>query len=201
MVIQMLLSQNQPWGDDAITYFYCNQNEPDRQDPTKIMQSIVRQLSLQSPIRGLRKPAVAEYEKRSELGHAAGPLEFCECQDLMAKLLGLYHCTTLVIDGLDESKPGKCRTDFLIALTEIMNTSTSFVKIFISSRDDGDIALRLGNVPNAFIETSTNGGDIERLIQRELGRCIERQTLLRGDVSEDLKAEISTVLLEKAGGM
>jgi hypothetical protein len=201
MVIDSLVSpRNQAREDEAVAYFYCNRNEPDRQDPTKIMQAFVKQLSLQSPECGLPKPVVAEYDKRSQRGHAAGRLEFRECQELMVTLLNSFRRTTVLIDALDESDLTK-RGNFLHALKKIIDTSTSLVKIFISSRDDGDIVLRLNEVPNLFIEARDNRQDIERFVKRELTRCIEERTLLSGNVSSDLKGEVSTVLINKANGM
>jgi hypothetical protein len=106
----------------------------------------------------------------------------------------------VLIDALDESDLRK-RGNFLHALKKIIDNSTSLVKIFISSRDDGDIVLRLNEVPNLFIEARDNRQDIERFVKRELTRCIEERTLLSGNVSNDLKGEVSTVLINKANGM
>ncbi|KAF8244964.1 hypothetical protein K440DRAFT_507396, partial [Wilcoxina mikolae CBS 423.85] len=119
---------------------------------------------------------------------------------LIVTLLNSYRRTTILIDALDESDPKK-RANFLHALKKIIDTSTSLVKVFISNRDDGDIVLRLNEVPNLFIEANDNSHDIERFVQRELTRCIEERTLLGGNVSTELQAEVSAVLLSKANGM
>lgn len=90
MVIDMLLRP--PNGErlsyqtyEPVIYCYCNRNEPDRRDPTTIMQVLVKQLSVVLP--GLPKPVVAEYDKRSKSG---GSLEFQESNDLLVSLLDIF---------------------------------------------------------------------------------------------------------------
>jgi hypothetical protein len=86
----------------AVVYFYCKRGEPDREDPTKIMQSLVRQLSVQLPGHGVPKPVTDEYEEREKSAFSSRHLRFEECQKLIVSLLNIYPQTTIVIDALDE---------------------------------------------------------------------------------------------------
>lgn len=167
MVIQNLESSLP--ADEPVVYFYCNRNEPERRDPTMIMQAIVKQLSVVLP--GFPKPVVAAYDKILEHGLASGSLGFEESHALLVSLLDLYHQTAIIIDALDESDPVKCG-QFLELLTVIMHSSVSLVKAFISSRDDIDIRLALGNVPNLYISAQDNEEDIARFIHREMAVSI-----------------------------
>lgn len=182
--------------DEPVVYFYCNRNEPERRDPTTIMQAIVKQLSLVFP--GLPKPVVAAYDERFKSGLASGALRFEECHTLLVSLLDLYPQTTIIIDALDESDPEK-RGQFLELLTTIMHSSASLVKVFISSRDDIDIKLALENVPNLYINAQDNREDIARFIHREMRNSIKNRPLC--NLLEKLKNQIVSTLADKANGM
>jgi hypothetical protein len=184
----------------ALVYFYCKRDEPDRQDPTKIMQSLVRQLSVQLPGYGIPKPVTDEYEKREKNAFSSRHLSFQECQKLIVSLLDIYPQTTIAIDALDEADR-KSRKPFLEALNTIAQASKNLVKIFVSSRDDDDIILELKAVPNLYIDAADNAGDIERFILREINSCIDRRILLRGEVEDQLKRQIISALVAKADGM
>jgi len=147
----------------ALVYFYCKRDEPDRQDPTKIMQSLVKQLSVQLPGYGMPKLVTDEYEKREKNGFSSRQFSFQECQNLIVCLLDIYPQTTIVIDALDEIDR-KSRKPFLESLNTIAQASKNLVKIFVSSRNDDDITLELEAVPNLYIDAADNAGDIERLI-------------------------------------
>jgi hypothetical protein len=112
----------------------------------------------------------------------------------------MYPQTTIVIDALDESDPTK-RGDLLEGLKMIISTSTSLVKVFLSSRDDADITLELSDVPNLYIHATENMSDIDRFIHRELIYYIERRKLLRGEANDELKTQIVSTLLSNANGM
>jgi hypothetical protein len=205
MVIDTLQLSN---GDDyskcseqgALVYFYCKRDEPDRQDPTKIMQSLVRQLSVQLPGYEVPKPVTDEYEEREKKGFSSRYLSFQECQKLIVSLLDIYPQTTIAIDALDEIDR-KSRKPFLEALSTIAQASKKLVKLFVSSRDDDDIILELEAVPNLYIDAADNRGDIERFILREINSSIYRRVLLRGKVDDHPKMKIISTLVEKADGM
>jgi hypothetical protein len=205
MIINTLLlpsgdSYNTVGEQGALVYFYCKRDEPDRQDPTKIMQSLVRQLSVQLPEHGVPKPVSDEYEKREKNAFSSRHLSFQECQKLIISLLNIYPQTTIAIDALDEIDR-KSRKPFLKALSTIAQESKSLVKIFVSSRDDDDIILELEAVPNLYVDATDNAGDIEHFIRREINSSIDNRILLRGKVDDRLKWQIISALVEKADGM
>lgn len=204
MVIQTLLSdlkrvcESDHKKRKAIIYFYCDRAESDRRDPTDIMRTLVKQLSViqrSSPSEKLvAAPVVDAYKKRDQTGH----LDFQESCDLLIQLINQYSQTTIVIDALDEIDPAKRKaTDFLNKLKQIIDRSESLVKLFVSSRDDGDIVLGLDGVPNMFISAIDSSSDIKRFIDREL----ERRPLLSGKASSELTEKVKWSLVQKAGGM
>lgn len=160
------------------------------------MQALLRQLSVALP--GLPTAVVVEYEKRVDCG--LGTLEFQECIDFVVTLLDLHPQTTIVIDALDESDPGE-RWKLIDALTAIVCSSVTLVKIFISSRDDVDIKLHFQKVPNIYIDLRDNSADIARFVRREVTYSIEKSRFLRLNVTDEFKEEVITTIEGKANGM
>lgn len=197
MVIESLLSHLKPEGGDqtTIVYFYCDRAELNRRDPIEIMRSLIKQLSvIQFPEPHCAESVIDAYKKRDQ----NGDLDFRECCELLIKLLNEYSKTIIVIDALDEIDPTeRVTTDFLNKLKKVMDSSCSVVKLFLSSRDDGDIVIQLSGVPSIFIDPEDSSSDIKRFIEREL----ERRPLLNGKASSELIGKVKSSLLRQAGGM
>lgn len=122
-----------------------------------------------------------------------------ECKELILALLE-GNPATIIIDALDECDPFR-KHELLKALDEIIQESASLVKIFVSSRNDNDIRYRLSISPNIVIYASRNEGDIDRFVHSEVHQAIQDKRLLRGQVSMELKNQITTTLLQGAQGM
>jgi len=118
----------------------------------------------------------------------------------MISLINAYRRTAIIINALDEADPKKRRKS-LDTLKAIMETSSSLVKIFVSSRDDGDIVRTLKGEPNLFIEAKDNSQDIEWFVQREITQCIMEGRLLEGVVSDETKIQVMSCLVNKVNGM
>lgn len=99
-------------------------------------------------------PALEKYNQRS---HGIGPgcLQLAEYRDLILKLTESYPMTTIIIDALDECNPAT-RYDLLDALDHIQNESTNLVKVFVSSRDERDLASRLKHFSNIDTAAAEN---------------------------------------------
>ena len=146
----------------SLAYFYCAQNkaEKERSDPTEILRSLVRQLSMEA---GRVHSIITDiYKSRSANGFARGPLSIQECLDLVIRLA--TQDTMIVIDALDECD-AQLRQTLLSGLTKIVKEASGRVKLFVSSRDDKDIVLRLEDLPNLYITAEHNAGDIHAFIQ------------------------------------
>lgn len=145
-------------------------------------------------------PVISAYRESMADGFSSGALSFKRGLGLIITLVNIYPQTTIVIDALDECDPSK-RGKFLTSLRTIVNSTTSLVKIFVSSRDDDDIVLRLEKTPNLWIKATDNTGDIKRFVELEVERVIEDGELLRGKVSEKLKQSVITTLINGSHGM
>jgi hypothetical protein len=184
---------------EPVVFVYCNRNDTPRREPTPILQAMLRQLCVLFPS-SLPRLVVKMHEDRAKDGHPSGSLDFDECKDTIMLLLNEYLQTTIIIDAMDESDPYE-RGKLLEALKDLITSSNSLVKIFISSRDEGDLKLELEGVPNLYIHARDSADDIEAFVKREVDECIAKRRLLRGDVDGSLKNQIISTLTLDAHGM
>jgi len=130
-------------------------------------------------------------------GTASLPLH--DTVDIILNLLK-KNPATIIIDALDECDPSS-RHELFEALDEIVAKSENIVKVFLTSRNDGDIVARLASTPNIYIDAQKNSSDIGRFITAELERVVQHKQLLRGQVSQGLKDLITSTLNDRADGM
>lgn len=184
-------------------YFYCSRDpaEPQRSDPAAILSSIVRQLSCAELGLPLLPPVIEKYEKKGQ-GFSSQGLQIEESRELITKLIEHYPVTTIVIDALDECNPEK-REMLLDAIESLLqDSSLGLLKVFLSSRDDQDIACTLREYPNLDLVSSRNSADIEAFVREETNRLVKKQRLLRNShAKEALKTLIIDQVSRGADGM
>ena len=146
------------------------------------------------------EPVKELYKSREQNGFAAGPLTLDESTALIIELSQKKPLTTIIVDALDECELSS-RGDLLDALSRILQDSCGLVKILVSSRADADIVCHFSDCLNLQIEASQNQEDIENYVNSEVESLIKRKKLLCGDVPEDLKQTIKSVLCDQAQGM
>jgi hypothetical protein len=205
-VIQSILNeQSRDSSSNAIAYFYCARTapEPQRAEPEEVLRALVKQLMAYSLDQPIQKQVVDEFVRREEESDENGgdpmKLKIADCVKL---ILGFTETkpAVILIDALDECDPAK-RLNLVRALEDILAQSNSVVKIFVSSRDDEDIAFRLENSPNIYIKASDNKPDIVRFVREQVAASIDRKLLLNGQVSDQLKDRIVSTLISQAQGM
>ena len=117
------------------------------------------------------------------------------------QLIEQYPLTTIIIDAMDECNPEK-RYELLEALEQVLQDSSSLVKIFISSRDDQDISFCLHHYPNLEINSQRNSDDIARFVKDQTERLVQKRKLLRYSTSQkEMKEVITSKVIEGAAGM
>lgn len=186
-----------------IASFYCVRStaEPERADPDEILRSILKQLSSPSPDLRIREPVVKAYKEKMEEAKEHNP-EKLMLDETVEVILALLETNPaiIIIDALDECDPDR-RHELFEALDTIIQQSASLVKVFVSSRDDGDIVCRLTLSLNVFIGTSDNEADIKCFVRTEVARAIKKKRLIKGIISEQLKDRIVETLIDGAHGM
>ncbi|KAF3064541.1 Vegetative incompatibility protein HET-E-1 [Daldinia childiae] len=185
---------------DNIAYFYCMRNpaEPFRAQCSKILASLVRQLACQGINNPILPPIVEHYED-AITGFEGFEDQHWDTEESIRMLLALmdhYPTVTIVIDALDEVEL-QDRQELMDAFSQILQESPNLLKIFVSSRDNYDIALHLEGSPNVYIDADDNAGDISAFIKDQLASA----RLLRNNLPDFLRDEIIDTLIRGARGM
>ncbi|KAI0852291.1 putative ankyrin repeat-containing protein [Daldinia vernicosa] len=185
---------------DNLAYFYCMRNpaEPFRAQCSKILASLVRQLACQGTDKPILPPVVEHYED-AIAGFEGFEDQHWDAEESTRMLLALmehYPTATIVIDALDEVEL-QDRQELMDVLGQLLQESPNLLKIFVSSRDNYDIALHLEGSPNVYIDADDNAGDISAFIKDQLASA----RLLRNNLPDSLRDEIIETLIRGARGM
>ncbi|KAF4448569.1 hypothetical protein F53441_8046 [Fusarium austroafricanum] len=174
-------------------FFYCNRNEDERRKPIAVLRSWIRQLSTVSEnteqipkqIRRLHHQAI----------HEASDLTLEICRRCLLELTDLFSGTTLILDALDECESDS-RGKLIEAIEFLLTHSKNPLRIFISSRPEGDIRERFQSRPYVEIHASNNRGDIARFVKTEIASHRRWNTM-----SPPLQHHISRTLIGHSNGM
>ena len=153
-----------------------------------MLRSFVRQLSTTSSNSHSISTSLKQRYIQAQL--KASDLSMNDCKELILEFLNLYPKTTLILDALDE-----CKKDTRRSLIEIFDNFVACasrpVKIFISSRPDGDIRERFKNLANIEIQATDNHGDISKFVETEImkhRRWSKMSTKLQSEIVETIQA-------------
>ncbi|RMJ06853.1 hypothetical protein CDV36_013538 [Fusarium kuroshium] len=181
---------------EGLAYFYCDRNQEDHQQPTRVLQSLVRQLATKTTKELIMSFIVDLYDQRKSTGFAMSQLTVLECRDLAVKMLSRYSQTTIVIDGLDECNK-ETRYILMDALEEFLNSSSHPVKIFIASRNDTDLKARYESGQHLEIQATDNQQDIEQFIEDKL----DKSPQFRSKISSQTQTKIVSTFKTKSQAM
>jgi hypothetical protein len=151
--------------EEGFAFFYCNRNESERREPLSVLRAFVRQLSTTSSEKHSIQKRLKDYYSDRRI--KASQITMEDCKDLLLELVNIYPRTTLIIDALDECEKHK-RLEMIEALDDILAQASNPVKIFISSRPDGDIKERLKDRANIEIDATENQDDVSRFVNAEI---------------------------------
>lgn len=183
----------------AYVYFARDTAEKQRGDSGEALRSIARQLSLcLKRIQQLKHVYSTHALANASLDRAprltvASSLEYIQ-------EITINTTTYIIIDALDECDQTK-RSEMMRSLDMLINAPDRVIKIFVSSRDDGDIVRRLRGYPSLHISPDDNFQDIELFIDTKVDEYIAEGRLLQGHVSDELKHQIVCELKAGAQGM
>lgn len=122
-------------------------------------------------------------------------LSFDTCKQQLLESINLYPKTTLVLDALDECEL-ESRGRLIETIEFLLSKAERPLKVFISSRPDGDIRDRFLSRPNIEIQATDNQDDIKKFINQEIVKH-RRWTKM----SSSLRGDIVRTLLENSQGM
>lgn len=188
-----------------LAYFYCSKRGTDARskDPLEILCALLRQLTGRNTQLPLRGSVAAEFARRKEISDGTGAqVPRLNMEEVVTHILNIAidDPIIIVVDGLDEADDAG-RGDLFKSFEKVLQESQNVVKIFVSSRTDGDIVDTFEHHSNIGIEEEMNAGDIKKFADYKIQEAIETKRLLRGRVSTSLRDEIGRTLVSKAQGM
>lgn len=181
----------------AFAFIYCTSLETDKYDLSKLLCSLVEQLSHQLPRPGIDSYLEGIYERSK----GSRPLDFDEIKRALESLLGRFKKTYLVIDGLDELRILKDdqfqeQCHFFRKLTQPRNDDSAVKLVAFSRPEYLVISNAFDGCPQVLIDDGANDEDIEKFISMKL-KGIGLRFKQNPDVIKDIKQE----LLRRAEGM
>jgi Cdc6-like AAA superfamily ATPase len=204
-VIDEIMKASESNDMHALAYFYCSRDtaEPQRAKPQGILACIARQLSRQSGSKSIAAPTLALYNKLHSMDGSRRPPSIAELCGLIRELTELYDRSMIVVDALDE-----CDSDTrweLVEALESITESASLVKVFVSSREEGDLRLSLQTHSGLQVTSLENEGDIRKFVDSETDRLVAKKQLLayirKKQTKEELTKLIKEDVISKANGM
>jgi hypothetical protein len=178
---------------EGFAFFYCNRNDAERCEPLSVLRAFVRQLTTTVSEQHSIQKHLREYHNKCRL--KASELTMGECKNLLLTLVNSYPRTTLILDALDECERDK-RLELMEILDHLLVKALNPLKIFVSSRPDGDIKEKLKNRANIEIDATKNQGDISKFVNNEIVK--HRRW---GKMSPKLQAQIVETLQQQSQGM
>ena len=176
---------------EGFAYFYFNQNEDERKEPVYAVRSWVRQLAAlsrsPSKLRGL--------QKGNRKTHKEPDLSFDEWNIVLLDLVESYPRATLILDALDECDNGY-RSQLFEVIDLLFCRSKTPLKLFISSRTDGNLKNSFHSHLSIVIHPGNNQEDIRIFIQKEITAHSRWEKM-----SVDLREHILKVLTTRSNGM
>lgn len=192
-VIDHVLEHRSATGQEGFAFFYCDRNEDARRKPISVLQSYARQLVsvagqpdlMQNHVRHLWQESRS---KGQDLGFEA-------CKKLILSSINLYDSTTLILDALDECE-STSRARLIETFKLLKSQSTKPLRIFVSSRPDGDIRSLFESLPNIEIRATDNDDDIKKFVNAQIDHHPQWSTM-RGR----LRREILNTFMVRSQGM
>ena len=142
-----------------------NPAEPEHAECDKMLSCMLRQLASVSPgspilhpVRDGHQAVIDGFDGFEDLDGSSD-----ESTEALIQLVDLYPSVTFITDALDEVNHLD-RLELFDRLERIVDESQSLIKIFISSRENIDIELRLQGSPNLHIGAEDNSADISEFV-------------------------------------
>jgi len=180
--------------DEGFAFLYCSRNEGERQSPLSVLRSFVRQLS--ATMRGSDSIQTCIHEYYYKCREKGSQPTITDCKKLISQLVNIYPRTTLILDALDEVDRSQ-RVVLIDFFDDLVARASKPVKVFISSRPEGDLNERFKDGANIRIQATDNDHDISRFIEKEVGNHLR----WKKNMPHDLIAEVIIIIQDKSQGM
>lgn len=179
--------------DVGLAYFYCDYRDIKKQEPSRILCTLLAQLARQH--KTIFQRLQAFIQERIKENPASTP-RHDELRGNFAHFLeGTLKQIVLVVDALDESTQRKC----LMGDFKTFIQACPMVKIMVSSREELDIIQSFRKLPQVKINQIDVASDIESFVNAEVAARIRDRTLkIR---RPELQQTICETLVNRSEGM
>ena len=158
-----------------------------------VLRSFVRQLSTIADDNCLMQKCLLQFSFQAQERGAEPTME--DCKGLLLEFINIYPNTTLILDALDECDKNK-RGILIEKLDYLLDNAQRPVKLFISSRPDGDIKDKFKSRMNIEMQATDNHGDISEFVKREIAKHRRWKKM-----SSELQNEIIQTIHDRSQGM
>lgn len=178
---------------EGFAFFYCNRNEDERRGVLQVLTAFVRQLATIAREKNYIEIHLKQYYYDNKFSTKLPMIK--DCKKFLLDLMNLYPRTTIISDGLDELE-GPDRTELVEVFEDLLTESSNPLKIFITSRPEGDILEILEDRDNIELSFATNNEDISKFIESSIVK--HRKW---GGMEQVLKDQIIKTPNEQSKGM
>ncbi|KAL8965830.1 MAG: hypothetical protein Q9197_006303, partial [Variospora fuerteventurae] len=179
--------------DFGLAYFYCDYKELRKQEPSKVLCTLLCQLARQR--KSIFQRLQAFIQERCKENPAAVPVHDELRSNFPNFLEGAFKKVILVVDAIDESTQRKC----MIGDLKTFQKKCPYVKVLVSSREELDIAQAFKSFPHVKINQSDVAEDIESFVKAEVAaRIQEKELTIR---RAELRQTICEQLVSRSEGM
>jgi len=176
----------------AVLYFYCDYQAQKDQSAANIIGGLLKQVAVGTP--GVPDEIKSAFESRKGGGQSLRVLDMLK---LLVKTVSFIRRVYICIDAVDELRP-QDRSEFLRALRQIIQNASN-VRLFLTGRPYVRVELDNHLMKGTYtMHIVPNQGDIGRYISRKMDDDDARDPHL---MTEDLKSDITSIMLEKASEM
>lgn len=174
-----------------MAFFFCDHKYTDSQKPVNILASIAVQLGKQAD--AAFELLESYHEELHPANRVARPPETQRIIEVVQKMINVYDCVYLAIDGLDECGPNV--VEVLQSLKQLELGGQLNMALF--SRDEPDIMEELSDSPRIEIAAHIEDLELYVLAQMESRKRLGSLAVKNPDLHE----HICRTLIQGANGM
>ena len=121
---------------------------------------------------------------------------------LFRRALLTFKATYVVIDALDECEEAE-RNELVMALESHVSLKHYGVKVFVTSRDEKDLARMSSRTSDFRIDADDTARDIRLVVKARVEEYITNGEILggEGNVTPELRKDLVDILVNQADGM
>lgn len=179
--------------DVGFAYFYCDYKELRKQQPSKLLCTLLSQLARQR--KSVFQRLQTFVQDRCKENPASVPTHDELRGNFPSFLEGAFKQVILVVDAIDESTQRNC----MIGDLKNFHKICPFIKVLVSSREELDIVHAFKVFPQVKINQSDVADDIESFVRAEVAARIQEKdlTIRRKELQETICGQ----LVKRSEGM